>query len=888
MGIVYAAYDPELDRKVALKVLRAELLAELKGQGAQARLLREAQAMARLSHPNVISVHDVGALGTQVFIAMELVEGKTLTRWMKDKSLTSREILETFLQAGKGLAAAHAAGLVHRDFKPENVLIGDDGQIKVLDFGLARAVEDILGDAPTLPPQLVSGGLSTPRQLEANLTRSGVFLGTPAYMAPEQVSGKTIDARADQFSFCVALYEALYGERPFVADSITKLASGIAERKIRPPPSSARVRPWLRGVLLRGLDPDPNRRYPSMDGLLEALRRDPARTRRRWASLAGVFALSLVAAGTVVALRERSLQLCRGGPAKIAGVWDENRRRQVEATFLSTRLPYAQDVWERARSALDKYAAGWVDMYQDACEATHRRGEQSAALLDLRMLCLERRRQELRALVDVFAQADAKVVENAVQAAQAQTPLSTCADTASLTARTKRPESPEARKQIEELHGDLAQIKALTDVGKYKDAIPLAEKAVEAARRTGDGALLAEALLALEAPVRGSKQPKRAEGLLDQAVQAAIAAGDPEALATGLVELAFVVGVDGARPEEGQRWGRYAQAAVTALGAGHDALDAMRLRAIGSIFQMQGNYAEAARFAERGIALRERTLGPDHPEVAKALNNLGSAHHALGAYQQAAEEFHRAATIFESSLGPQHPLVAVALSNEAAARNDLGEVTAALPIHRRALAIREAVLTPDSPYIGESVGNLGSALGKLGRYDEALADLQRSLRIFETSLGPKSPRAADVLAEIARVHLQRGDLQSAITYATRSSAVFAEALGANHATVSLPLLLEGKARLAAGAAAQAISPLERSLAICQAAAVSPQEKADASFTLARALIASGRDRKRAIDLAERAQQLYREQGKGYEDKLGEVEQWLARAGHPNAARAGSR
>jgi len=884
MGVVYAAYDPELDRKVAVKLLQAEAGTESNARAAQARLLREAQAMARLSHPNVISVHDVGALGTQVFIAMEFVEGKTLTRWLKEKPRTSREIVEAFLQAGKGLAAAHAAGLVHRDFKPDNVLIGNDGRIKVLDFGLARAVEDVVGDAPTLPPQVVASGLSTPRQLEARLTRSGAFLGTPAYMAPEQLLGKTIDARADQFSFCVALYEALYGERPFAANSIEEVASAVVESKIRPPPSSARVRPWLRGVLLRGLASDPSNRYPSMDALLEALGRDPAKTRRRWASVAGVFALSLIAAGTLVAVRERSLQLCRGGPAKLAGVWDENRRQQAQTTFLATRLPYAQDVWERARSALDKYAAGWLDMYQDACEATHRRGEQSAALLDLRMLCLDRRRQELRALVDVFAKADAKVVENAVQAAQAQTPLSTCADTAALKARAKRPESPAARKQVEEVHSDLAQIKALTDAGKYKDAIPLAEKAVEAARQIGDSAILAEALLALELPLEGN-QSKRAEALLDEAVRAALASSDQEALAHGLVRLAWVVSFDGTRLGEGHRWGGYGQAAIASLGSGHEALEANCLRVIGSIFRKEGNYTEAARLAEQSIAVSKQTFGADHLEVAKTLNNLGNAHYALGAYTQALEEFHRAATIFEGGLGPRHPLVAMALSNEAAARTDLGDAAGALPIHRRVLAIREAVLTPDSPYIGESVGNIGVALGKLGRYDEALADLLGSLGIFERSFGPKSPRFADALAEIANVHLQRGDLHNAISYASRSSAVFAEALGAKHATVSLPLLLEGKARLAAGVPAQAIAPLERSLAICEAAAVSPQQKGDVSFTLARALVASGRDRKRALDLARRAKDLYREQGKGYEDKLGEVDAWLALARGPNAERA---
>src|SRR5262249_16347665 len=197
----------ELDRKVALKLLRPEAAEHRKDPRAKERLLREAQAMARLSHPNVIAVHDLGTLGEQVFIAMELVDGRTLAQWLKENQRSGREILEVALQAGKGLAAAHSAGLVHRDFKPDNVLVGRDGQVKVLDFGLARAVEELTAlAAPTLPRSLEASPV-TPRALEAQLTKTGMFLGTPAYMAPEQLLGKPTDARTDQFSFCVALYE---------------------------------------------------------------------------------------------------------------------------------------------------------------------------------------------------------------------------------------------------------------------------------------------------------------------------------------------------------------------------------------------------------------------------------------------------------------------------------------------------------------------------------------------------------------------------------------------------------------------------------------------------------------------------------------------------------
>src|SRR5262245_37690244 len=206
MGVVYAAYDPELDRRVALKLLHAGGSVE-----ARKRLLREAQAMARLAHPNVIAVHDVGTWGDEVFVAMEFVEGPTLAERVRDEEPGWREVLDLYLQAGEGLAAAHVAGIVHRDFKPQNALVGRDGRVRVLDFGLARGTG-------ALPPREAEEGPDSgaaPGLLVTPLTRSGSRMGTPAYMSPEQFEGLPADELSDQFSFCVALYEALYGERPF-------------------------------------------------------------------------------------------------------------------------------------------------------------------------------------------------------------------------------------------------------------------------------------------------------------------------------------------------------------------------------------------------------------------------------------------------------------------------------------------------------------------------------------------------------------------------------------------------------------------------------------------------------------------------------------------------
>jgi Tol biopolymer transport system component/tRNA A-37 threonylcarbamoyl transferase component Bud32 len=303
MGVVYAAYDPELDRKVAVKLLRAETASHRKDSNARERLLREAQAMARLSHPNVIPVYDVGTLGEQVFIAMELIDGRTLKDWLKEKQRGAREVLDVFIQAGKGLAAAHAAGLVHRDFKPDNVLIGCDGQVKVLDFGIARAVEDLASGAPTLPQKLEAQGPSTPRVLEVQLTKTGMFLGTPAYMAPEQLLGKATDARTDQFSFCVALYEALYGERPFDGSGVDALTHQVTKGEVKEPSKSSRVPSWVRQVLLRGLRPNPKERFPSMDALLRELGQSPPVARRRVVLVALTLAFAVLALAAVAVAR---------------------------------------------------------------------------------------------------------------------------------------------------------------------------------------------------------------------------------------------------------------------------------------------------------------------------------------------------------------------------------------------------------------------------------------------------------------------------------------------------------------------------------------------------------------------------------------------------------
>ncbi|MFP2963151.1 serine/threonine-protein kinase, partial [Myxococcus sp. 1LA] len=280
MGAVYSAYDPELHRRVAIKLLHPDANPAARSDGSS-RLLREAQAMARLSHPNVVSVYDAGTFAGRVFIAMERVDGLSLRHWLRAEHRTWREVLDLFRQAGRGLAAAHAAGLVHRDFKPANVLVSKEGRAQVTDFGLARNTADLeaaeagRGTTPALPR------MAPEDLLQTALTEAGLVMGTPAYMPPEQHEDGRIDARGDQFSFCASLYEALYGQLPFNGKRPDEYLEEARTGRVRPPPRGSRVPAWVLRAVTRGLSPVPEARFPSMGVLLDALGADPLAAWRR-------------------------------------------------------------------------------------------------------------------------------------------------------------------------------------------------------------------------------------------------------------------------------------------------------------------------------------------------------------------------------------------------------------------------------------------------------------------------------------------------------------------------------------------------------------------------------------------------------------------------------
>ncbi len=397
MGSVHAAYDPELVRRVALKVLRPSAVARQGHEAARQRLLREAQALARLAHPNVVRVFDVGVDGGRVFLAMELVEGQSLRRWL-EVPRDWREVAQVLEQAGRGLAAAHALGLVHRDFKPDNVLMAEDGRVRVGDFGLVRRI-----DAPeaetALHPSAESVGDGLLR------TGAGEVLGTPAYMAPEQHAGEEAGPRSDQYAFCVTLFEALYGRRPFADDD----ARALIEAKLRgtgieagPQGAVGRVPAPLRALLRRGLSPTPADRFAAMEPLLDALARVRAGVGARRGA-AAVGAVMLGALGVAWIGGGEPAAPCAGAGTGASTNWSEASREAVQRR-VGQHLP--EDEVARTLGGLDRWVQAWSEADRDACEDTWIRGEQSPARLAARTDCLQGQWAELEETVALLELAD--------------------------------------------------------------------------------------------------------------------------------------------------------------------------------------------------------------------------------------------------------------------------------------------------------------------------------------------------------------------------------------------------------------------------------------------------------------------------------------------------
>jgi tetratricopeptide (TPR) repeat protein len=729
MGEVYAAYDPVLDRRVALKFLKARA-SDDPGR-AQDRLLREAKTMAKLSHPNVVAVHDTGTFDGRVYVAMEYIDGVTLTDWLADGSRSRPEILAVFIAAARGLGAAHDAGLVHRDFKPANVMIARNGAVRVTDFGLARSLSDRADEDG--PPS------RTDERGDLRLTQTGELLGTPLFMAPEQFATQPIDARADQFSFCVSLYHALYGAGPFGADTLDHLVENVLAGRVEPPPARSSVPAWLRRVVVRGLAVAPMSRWPSMHALIDALERNPERLRRR-AGLA-VGAVALVGLSIVALARSGPRpSLCLGGPERLAGVWEEAgsapklgaRRTAVERTFLASDVPGARDVWERVGPLLDRYRASWLTMYREACEATSVHHVQPPALLDLRMGCLEERRLALSALTNILATADQGVMTNAVNAVNALPMLDRCSDRAQLEATVELPRDEATAKRVEDIRRRDATVKALNDTGRHEEAERLAREQLAAARSLGYRPLIAEELVAVTRTWGiGSNFSAANIPLAEEAFRTSLAVRRDDLAAEIATTLTAFFGYYLARPSEGRAWANTADAVLVRLGPGHDLLRAWLLTNEGLIGTNEGTTAEDLARLKEAVAIKERILPADHPDIGASLNTEAEALAALGRVEEALTINRRACDTFVRAYGPTSTEVAMGLNNRAEYLLTLGRYTEAFEPIRQAISNWELHLGRDFDYLGYPLTAEGRALLALARPVDALPPLERALRIRE-------------------------------------------------------------------------------------------------------------------------------------------------------------
>lgn len=780
MGRVFAAVDPELGRAVAIKLIRAE---RASSPSARARLLREAQALARLHHPGVVTVYDVGTQDDEVFIAMELIEGSTLDEWIAVGGRGWRKVLETFLAAGRGLAAAHGAGIVHRDFKPANVIVGPD-RVVVVDFGLARAGTDPTDSDPLSESEKI---------LEVSLTATGERVGTPLYMAPEQRAGGTVTARSDQYSFCVALWHALHGEPP---------SDGAAG------PRRAEVPGWVNTALQRGLERDPERRWPTMNALLATLARDPARRRRQIVAGFAVIALGGVAVWGMLPTR---VEPCADGMARLAGIWDVPRKAALQRAFVDSRIPYAEDTWRRAGARLDTYAGGWVDMYSETCRATRVEGRQSDTLLDLRMSCLERRRVLLRELGEVWARGvDGPAVEHATAAADGLPALADCADARGLTERVQLPADPAVVAKIGHARARIDAAQALRLGYHLADAQTEASAARTEADATGWPQVRAEAASAEADVLTDRGQPREAQWL--EAARLAFAARDDRLAARALVGLTFDLSNDENKAERAFVLADIADGVVTRSG-GDDRLRIELQRYRGDALRIRGKYEEARASYKATYDDAVRTLGPDAQVLLRIRLRLTDVTERLGQYAEARRigEENLAATI--ALLGGEHPAVGSQLNSLGNVAIAAGELDAAADYYRRALAIFAKVRGPDSIATALVQHNLARALVAAGHLAEADKLLELSLASLTRSFGAEHVETNRALSDIATLRRKQGRFDEARAAAERVLEIRTKVQGPTHADVAYPLIELGMEYVTRGDPAQALPPLRRALEI---------------------------------------------------------------------------
>ncbi|MEM7157672.1 MAG: tetratricopeptide repeat protein [Myxococcota bacterium] len=806
MGAVFAAEDPRLDRRVAIKLLHRN-----DAEARNHRLRREAWAMARLEHPNVVTVHDVGEYEGRTFIAMELVDGVNLRRWLEAAPRRPAEILDVFIAAGRGLAAAHAAGVVHRDFKPGNVLVANDGRVLVTDFGLARleATAELTESAELLPEIDVT----------VDFTRDGAISGTPGYMAPEQWTATPALPAADQFAFCIALYEALMGAHPFGRGADLYLRT--VEGRFQPAKPPSRLAARLLPVLRRGLRPEAGRRWESMASLLRALERGAARRpRRRWAVL-GMLALGAVGLAAVWP----SSSPCEAPP--VEQLWGSEVRDAVHDRFEASSVSFASAQWDRVSGAADEYVDHWRRGYEQVCEAAVD-GTAAATVLDARMSCLRQRRVEFEAAVEVLADADDQVVLRANRVLPNLAGLEQCE------------QGDPAVDPAAIAFGDrLALALARERAGHYQEAHDIAAAVIEDAQGLDVPGVLASAHLR-----RGSARDwlgryELAREDLEAAFLVASESGAYRVAMHGARLLGFLVGIRLQEYEAGSDWLRHATALADRVGATATERASIE-RSFGNVASERGDLAEAEEYYESALALYESSAsGLRDAERYKVFSDLGGLAFARGDYDEMLDYYQRAHVMIEADLPQGHTGRAHSSENLGVALVLLGRATEGERWLREALKVRRETLGEDHPSTAKVRSSLGLALSQLGEEAEALEQYEASLAATRRQLGETHPQTARAYANTGSALLRMGKYEKAVDMLRHALRGLEEHIGPTRFEVGHVLARLGEAHLGLSQPYDALPLLERSLAIVRADHRDPHLIAAVELGIERALVSTG-------------------------------------------------
>ncbi|MBK6920126.1 MAG: serine/threonine protein kinase [Deltaproteobacteria bacterium] len=697
MGTVYRAFDPELERWVALKLLRGGA-----DEGARARMMREGQAMARVNHPNVVPVYEVGAVeidgAPRVFVAMEFVRGVDLAAWMRQHppgdAARRRVALDLIVQAGRGLAAAHDAGLVHRDFKPANVLVGDDGRVRVADFGLARAEHAVVSD-PVFPTGVESAA--------QGLTQSGTIMGTPAYMAPEQVAGGRVDARADQYSFCVSAWEVLFGRRPHLDE--TAVGDG----------RDVEIPPWLRAVLERGAAEEPGDRFSSMTELVDALQRDPTRRRRR---IVAATATVGIACAAFVGHRIERGHRCDDATAALDGVWAQPQRDALRQRGETPELPGIPAVVDLLGQAVDAHAQAWSTAAMEICTAARIRGEMADDEYALAVACLDDRLARFEALTDVLVDAGPEQLGAATNLLSRMLAPTDCRDPKRFYRQPPLPDEPALAEQVTAVRRAMVRAAAVRGAGHVPEALAQIDALIERARSLGWAPLLPELMYERGMSVRIASADGDPSTEFSEAYWLALEGGDDTTAARAATELMGLAHSEN-RLADAAMWGRYAE--IFGARAGETVDDhRWRLSGAARVHVARGELEAAEQAAREAVAVMEAHYGEDHPAIAGALSDLG-----------------------------------VTLRR----RDRLDDAVAVL---ERAIAIQEQAYGATWYGLALPLTNLGHVLDQLGRYDDARRVLQRALEVTRAHYGPRHLKTLSAAADVATTWMNTGELERAV------------------------------------------------------------------------------------------------------------------------------